>query len=124
MADNIGNEPGSSQAKAKGTLDSFISTVGAAGLARPNRYRVFFKGRGPVEAAQYVQARVEPTLKARYSSFSVDRVETDPNLLGGGQGMDDEDMITRKKTQKSLAGGEAAGGMASGLRIPAIPPPI
>ena len=114
MADNIGNEPGSSQAKAKGTLDSFISTVGAAGLARPNRYRVFFKGRGPVEAAQYVQARVEPTLKARYSSFSVDRVETDPNLLGGGQGMDDEDMITRKKTQKSLAGGEAAGGMASG----------
>ena len=111
----IGSQPGSSRAKGKGTLDNFISTVGAGGIARPNRYRVFFKGKGPVKAAQYVQMRVAPTLKAQYNTFSVEH-SPEAQLFGpyDDDMGHDEDLIYRKKTQKSLAGGEAAGGMTSG----------
>ena len=114
----IGSAPGSSRAKGKGTLDNFISTMGAGGIARPNRYRVFFKGKRPVKAAQYVQMRVAPTLKAQYNTFSVEH-SPEAQLFGpyDDDMGHDEDLITRKKTQKSLAGGEAAGGMTSGAAV-------
>ena len=115
MANNIiGGGPGSSRPKGKSTLDSFISTIGASGLARPNRYRVYFKGTGPVKAAQYVQMRVAPTLKATYNAFTVERSEVQNAIEGDDDMVHDEDLITRHKTQRSVSGGEAAGGMSAG----------
>ena len=69
MADNIGSAAGSSPPKGRETLDQFISTIGAGSLARPNRYLIFFKGTGPVKAAQKISAQVSPTLKATFNNF-------------------------------------------------------
>ena len=91
MAENrTGSEPGSSRAKGRETLDSFISTIGASGLARPNRYLVYFTGTGPVKAATAVQSQVSPTLKASFNNF-----------------------ITGEEVT-SVRSGEAAGGMGVG----------
>ena len=90
MADTIGSGPGSSPAKGRETLDQFVSTLGASAVARPNRYLIFFKGEGPVKAAQKVQAQVSPTLKATFNDF-----------------------ITGEEVT-SVSGGEAAGGMGVG----------
>ena len=65
----IGSAAGSSPAKGRETLDQFISTIGAGSLAHPNRYLIFFKGTGPVKAAQKIQSQVSPTLKATFNNF-------------------------------------------------------
>ena len=105
MADNIGSAAGSSPPKGRETLDQFISTIGAGALARPNRYLIFFKGLGPVKAAQKIQAQVSPTLKAQYNDFVVTRSVT--------TGVGDETHLV-DRTQRSLRGGEAAGAMGGG----------
>jgi len=66
----IGSAPGSGRPKGRETLDQFISTIGASALAHPNRYVVFFKGTGPVKAAQKIQSQVSPTLKATFNNFN------------------------------------------------------
>ena len=97
--DTIGSAAGSSRPKGRETLDNFISTMGAGALASPNRYVVFFKGTGPVKAAQKIQSQVRPTLKATFNDFYTDS-ET-ATLMHGSN-------VT------SVRSGEAAGGMAAG----------
>jgi len=111
MAEKIlGSAPGSSRPKGKSTLDSFIASIGAGGLARPNRYRVYFKGTGPVKAAQYVQMRVKPTLRGHFNSFfaGVPAQPADEFNIGG-------DIIEEQPRQEvTQSGGEIAGGMSGG----------
>ena len=97
--DTIGSAAGSSPPKGRETLDNFISTMGAVGLARPNKYLVYFTGTGPVKAAQQVQSQVSPTLRATFNNFYTDS-ETAKLMYGSD--------VT------SVRSGEAAGGMSVG----------